>query len=177
MGVINTRKTSTLDEADEKEKERIEAATSEPLDKDELVEEPKEDKKNMEVVLDGPLGKVYTQALNLVYSNEGLAAMTGASKQDNSIFDEETPKPGETEQGNKLYVYCCDDNFDQDSLLDAVDNISKAKKEGGEVMVSMECRNPNSKIGLLHKFSTDVGAKIYFNRDSCISDIVRRVKV
>jgi hypothetical protein len=153
-------------------KEEKEAANSPILEnKDEAITEKEvegtDGYKNTDakIVLSGPLSKIYTKALNLVYANEdtGTELLT---------TDEELTE--DDDQNTNLYVYCCDDSLDSGDLVEATEKLSQAmnSKKYKSVILSLESNgNMNNRIGLLDSFASEVGVKVCFSRNRALEAI------
>ena len=114
------------------------------------------------IVLDGPLGHIYTKALNLIYANEGLNLMSESVLTD----DEETAA-----DGSSLYVYTVDgDNLDHSGLLEATNKLSNSRQQSK--LLVLEGISSNSKAGLLERYATGLGIKVYVSRESSLNAIV-----
>jgi hypothetical protein len=124
----------------------------------------KEQKKDINIVLDGPLSQIYTQALNSVYANENMTENIA------HIFNSENmSEVDETD----LYVYCCNsDDLEDGGLVNATNRISANLNSNRKTIVAIECnRVVTNKVGLLEDFSASVGAKVYLSRKSSLDGV------
>jgi len=122
------------------------------------------EKKEVKIVLSGPLSEIYTQALNAVYSKEDTSLMLAPP-----MITIKTAENKDKITDADLYVYCCDgDNI---NLPEDTDNIKDATNNNNSI-VAIECgSNINNKIGLLESFATTLGAKVCFSRKVAIEAI------
>jgi hypothetical protein len=168
MGVYNI----TLKSADVLDDKSSETITKTETTEANVVphDQASEKKEEKTIVLDGPLSHIYTQALNAVYATEAINMLT-----EMSINEDDTYGKKETnEKGKDLYVYCCDgDRLDSGELANVANKLRLAldTKHYKNVVVAVECTAVNNKIALLDNFTTDLGVKIMFNRNTAISKI------
>lgn len=124
------------------------------------------------VVMDGPLSKIYTEALNLALAKE--AASASGQTDIKVVFDEDIEAQNE-ENRKALYVYCCDgQDMDIDGTIDATDKLRIALDSGKykNVLVAMESkRGITTKAGLVDEFARKMGAQVVFSRNTALEAI------
>ena len=122
------------------------------------------------IVLDGPLSRIYTQALNMAYAKEDVGAMgqmlmmTGQGDTDE---EEEDPRD--------LYVYCCDgDELSEGKVTEAADKLRIAldSKKYKSVAVAIECKgHVSDQLASLDRLSSQMGAKVFYRRKTAMEAI------
>jgi hypothetical protein len=120
------------------------------------------------VVMNGPLSKIYSDALNLVYSKE--SAMTMINPEDMELMDEQAGS-GDSKD---LYIYTTDgDKLDGSEMVEAGDKLKVAldSKKYKNVLLVMESRTPSTKVALLHDLANSMGVKVVFNRNAAIENV------
>ena len=131
------------------------------------------------IVLDGPLGHIYTKALNMIYANESAEMDTKL------VFNEAIKEiQGDTEvnegDNNDLYVLCVDgDNLDADEMVRSSDKLRLALdcKKNKDMLLSIESNgNVNLNTSLLEEFSNKLGVRVCFNRKSALEAIFSALK-
>ena len=129
----------------------------------------KESSEKGNIVLDGPLSSVYTKALNMALSNEGMAATIFVNNEDTAkkkILEEET---------EGVYVYCCNgDDLAKDDVgkIDKRLHLALDSKRFKNRIVAIECNNViTDQIGLLNNISTLSGATVCFDRKTALNAI------
>lgn len=160
----------TIDKStsNEKQEQQIEGQTEQITESSNTTtnSDKEEDKKT--IVLDGPLSHIYTQALNMVYANEVVNMVTHMMMDQ----EEETDK---NPYGKDVYVYCCDgDKLTSDELVNTSNKLRIAldKKKYSKVLLSIECHGVvNSRIGLLHEYSTSLGIPVSYTQSGSMSNI------
>lgn len=131
------------------------------------------------VIMDGPLSKIYTQALNLVYAKEASAASGAAGQTDvKLVFDEDIEKA--TDYHDALYVYCCDaSSMDSNEAVKASDKLRLAldNKNIKKTYVVMEShRLVKPAAGLLEEMAVKLGIPVIFKRDIAIEAICDAIR-
>lgn len=123
-------------------------------------EVPKEEKT---IVLDGPLSRIYTQALNVAYAKEDVGAMGQIMMTMVNQGEEE-----EEEDERDLYVYCCDgDELDDGGVEEAEGKLRVALDSGKyrSAAVAIECHGRvTNQIAALEAIGCRLGARVYFRR-------------
>lgn len=115
------------------------------------------------VVLDGPLGHLYTKALNLAYAKEDTGTMSLA-------YQSYRSKVKETDDidSNGTYVYVADGSrLTQADVVGATSDIQMAVSSGifrHHILVLEHRDVPNPKAELLAQFANDVGMKVIQKR-------------
>ena len=154
-----------------------------PLD----TEQKQGDQENKEekfVILDGPLSKIYTAALNLVYANEGTSSMVSfLEAQHKSLTTAEDIEEDRLNSGNSVtedgtYVYCLDSaDLDGEGMILVTESLREAKKKYSKIVVAMENKqHVGSRAQLLMELCGDTGIDISFNRNSAINKIISSIK-
>lgn len=135
---------------------------------------PKTDKGDITVTLDGPLSKIYTQALNLTYATEDGSMMQPMVNIIETNKEEEADKNKQAADA-KLYAYCVDDkDINEGNLAETSDKLRVAldSKKYKEVMCVVECHGSvSSKVGLLDSFGTAIGVRVLLSRRSALEAI------
>jgi hypothetical protein len=121
----------------------------------------KDDEKEKTVVLDGPLGHVYTQALRIAFAREdvGTAMYLMSSKM----------REAEKQDKPDVYVYVTDDDGLEDGgLMLATECLSDAIRSGKykQVVLSMESSRVTSKMEALDALSRAMGVKVTLTKES-----------
>lgn len=130
---------------------------------------------NPTIILDGPLGRAYTQALNIVYAKEDTGTM--ALIIDATMAQDTSHKKSEGQQSKGVYVYATDgETLTAQDCLQA-SNWMTENKDKGELMISLEAyRNPSKHMGLLEEMAKSVGAKVFYSKESMINALNRKIK-
>lgn len=162
MSLINLNPPSS--EPEEKSIKDIEETNTElPVEE----QKPKEDDKV--IVMDGPLSKIYTQALNIAYAKE--AASASGQTDIKVVFPEEESK----ETKDSLYVYCCDaSDITNSDAIDGTDKLRLAldSKKYNQAIVVMECHDKVTQAaGLLEQYAVNNKIKVIFRRELAIEHI------
>lgn len=165
MSIINlTPEEGQPDATDASIKDAGQLTTQPP----EEVSDPKSEEKI--VVMDGPLSKIYTQALNLAYANE--AASASGQTDVKILFDDTIEENGEP--ARDLYVYCCDSaDIDNEDVIHGTDKLRLALDgRYKQALVVMESHHAIKPIaGLLEEYACNTGVKVVFTRDLAIETI------
>lgn len=125
------------------------------------------DSKNKTVVMTGPLSKIYSEALHLVYGKESI----------NMVDPDEIDGVGGTtygEEDKELYIYTTDgDKMDGSEMVDAGDKLRVAldSKKYKKVLLAVECKTPSRKVALLHEMATSMGIDVVFSRRTAIENM------
>jgi hypothetical protein len=133
------------------------------------------------VVLDGPLGRAYTQALNLVYANESTGTMVAIA---NAMRKHGDDKPA---KGTFVYAMTMDELEDHDGLGPAwewmqtfglVPDAKAMTKEGPKLIISLECidNRMSRKAGLVEELARSIGAEVVYTRDAAFRAISKSFK-
>lgn len=130
------------------------------VDKEETESSQQAENNPDKIVLDGPLSKIYTEALNKIYAKEDMAGMITTSAADDQPVDD-----------RDLYVYCCtSSDVDEDTEL-VTNKIVEASKHDQKV-IAIECDNYISqRMGMIESLSRDLGVKVYLTRRSALEAI------
>lgn len=144
------------------------------------VEEPPAANKEVsskEVKIEGPLSKVFTEALNIAYSKENVTENAGiiysTDVGEGSYAGNEMPDKG-------VYVYAIDgSNIDSDELINASNKIINAfnSRKFDQLIVSSECvKGISPRIKILQELCTSVGAECYVTRNSSIVKVINSLR-
>lgn len=117
------------------------------------------------VVMTGPLSKIYSEALNMVYSKE--SAMTHHANKLTAVDEDSNVQ-------SDAYVYITDgDNMDGEELVGASDKLKVAldSKKYKDVLLAVECNTVNNKAVLLYDMATSMGAKVVFTKGTGLEKI------
>lgn len=136
-------------------------------------------KKEAVVVMDGPLGHIYTQALNLALAKEDTGTMFSIVRkigeagrvQATADFDPALVTADGT------YVYAVDDkNLEEKGLVPSIECLRQAVKCGKykQVVLAIESHNITNKLQLLDETSRHLGVKVCFTRDSVVNTLKGR---
>lgn len=118
------------------------------------------------VVMQGPLGKIYTDALNLVYAQESQANDAVVVANELGELEEEAPD---------MFVYVTDSDYlsnadiskEYGKLRLALDS----KKFGKSVMVLESLGKINNKLVLLDVFARSKGMRVVYSRKTALEVI------
>jgi hypothetical protein len=124
--------------------------------------------KGKNVVMTGPLSKIYSEALNLAYGKESVMNML--NPEDMELMDEQAGTADEKD----LYVYTTDGSkMDGQEMVQASDKLRLAldSKKYKKVILAVECVTPTRKVALLHDMATSMGIDVVFNRKAAIESM------
>ena len=146
--------------------------------------------KTVEIVVNGPLGHVYTQALNLLLSKEDMAAGGGLEMAMSPEESAEFVHSGDHYEGSfssdsdddaKAYVYVTDaTKVDLDELNKALDDMDKYLKQNpdGSVVLGMEnALSGTVAAGRLMRMVELKSKSIYCSRKSTLAAVAGILKV
>lgn len=182
MGILNLSSDANRDapqdkpstqndtDKDSTESDQVEVTSGASVD-----EAQEETAKSRVVIMDGPLSRVYTEALNMAYAKEDTGTMAmkivrheqreGASLQlDPALVDE-----------HGTYVYAIDDrSLDKEGLVPVLETLRTAVKSGkySQVVLALEARTVSSKMQLLDEASTLMGVKVRVSRSSAVRTVL-----
>lgn len=129
------------------------------------------------IVLDGPLSRIYTEALNLAYANEGMSLTAAVAYQMQLAGD---IKGDDVAEDDSSYVYCIHgDDLDMNTLNKGMESIRVASKSGKfkKMMLAVESgRVVTSKMQLLCEMAGVMGVKVYLSRDRALEGMVGALK-
>lgn len=160
MSIINL----TPEEKDTSLSDTQEISTELPVEDSSEPSEPTE----KTVVMDGPLSKIYTQALNLVYAHE--AASASGQTDIKVLFNEQT----EEESVKDLYVYCCDGSeLDSEDVIEGTNKLRLALDgRYKNTLVVMESHAAIKPIaGLFEQYAATSGIRVIFQRENALEAI------
>ena len=127
---------------------------------------------NKVVVMDGPLSRVYTEALNLAYAKEAASA---SGQTDIKILFDEDIEAQDEENRKALYVYCCDgEQLDMSDTVQATDKLRLALDSGKykKVLMAMEAsKGISNSAGLLDEYARRNGVQVLFKRSTALESI------
>lgn len=127
------------------------------------------------VVLDGPLGRIYTQALNLAYAKEDTGTMA-------MIIDAANRERQEKESTNPdhgVYVYATDtDHLDNRELVEITNWMTTNQKNDQPMVISLESvgNKISNKSGLLEEMAKAHGVTVHYSRNSAMKAIRSQMK-
>lgn len=123
---------------------------------------------NPTVILDGPLSRIYTQALNLVLANEDTSTML-------SIIEAEGRNRPDFQENNAqraTYVYADSaDALNTEGCVAIVDFISKHKDKGNIVLSLESLGSPSRHMSLVEQTAKENGVKIHYSRGRALEAI------
>lgn len=147
--------------------------------------------KTVEIVVNGPLGHVYTQALNLLLSKEDMAAGGGLemamSPDESAMFVhsgdhyEGSFSSDEIEDDSKAYVYVTDaSRVDMDELNRALDDMDKYLEQNptGSLVLGLEnALSSTVAASRLMRMVELKSKKVYCSRSSTLNALKGIIKV
>lgn len=132
------------------------------------------------VVMDGPLGHIYTQALNLAFAKEDTGTMFSVlmknMKEHGHADATNNPEPALVDE-NGTYVYAIGDKeLDSVGLVTSLETIREAVKSGKykKVLLAMESSHVSSKMQLLDQASREMGVTVCLTRSRLIDTVMGR---
>lgn len=143
-----------------------------------------EELKNKKLVLmDGPLSKIYTEALNIVFEKENVNKEVNISKEssaiDSALATEYVSNREELPKG-MLYVYATDDKDLEKDVKGSISNISKLlnnKPKDSDLYVSVESKKSlNEHVVRFSNYCAVRKCKLFTTRDGCLRSIISKVK-
>ena len=124
--------------------------------------------KAQDIVIQGPLSHVYTQALNLILAKESMGSISQIGAR---VIDKQ--EDGEKPKG--VYVYVADaKDLQQNDVTSIFSEICAYKEENPDnhVVLGLESVDGFSNAAsLLSRTMSDMGVKVYLKRESCIGAI------
>lgn len=143
--------------------------------KTEKLEKEEKPSKNVEIVLTGPLGHIYTQALNALLSKEDAGTML-------KVFDEYESNDENSDENDyddsKSYVYVADGSkLQQPDIVDAYNHILNFKNTypKARIIVGLESEKGFSRASnTFDRCLTEMGVKVYYKRSS-ITDAISSI--
>lgn len=153
-----------------------------PADNQDVKDKLETPDKKVEVVMDGPLSQVYTQALNIAYANEGTDDMiVGVSNKSDSDADSgyvngsgtDVDRPIESED---VYAYVTDARTVEDEgNHDAIRAICKqGNTDGCKKILVIECHGKiGTQVGLLDNMASSLGIETHYSRKTGLEAIKR----
>ena len=134
--------------------------------------------KNPVVVLDGPLGRAYTEALNLAYAKEdtGTIALIAGAYDQQKKQQEDNANSGELKG---TYVYAVGgDTLNQRECVDTTNWLTRVAAAGHQdIVVSLEThRSVSPKSAQIEEFAKSVGAKVVYSRSALMKHLASRPK-
>jgi hypothetical protein len=174
MTIFNVTPDSTANGADTKPASAATGPSGEPLttiNSDGTPINPEKKEEPM-VVLDGPLGRIYTQALNLAYANEDTGTMA-------AIIHATGKKRDDAENQRGTYVYALNmDDLDAKQLMAATDWIVSHKKvQDTEMIIALENHgNISPRADIVEQMARAHGAKVVYSRKSAMEAIDKSIR-
>lgn len=126
------------------------------------------DTKEKEVVLDGPLSKIYTDSLNLVYAQEENMGSLLEAKSWLGVDHASDDNP------EKYYIYVADgddDDIDTDEVEDTL-RLALDSKEYNKVSLVIEHTDVTSSVLELDKIATKLSIETIFNSENVYKSII-----
>lgn len=128
--------------------------------------------KNPMIVIDGPLGRAYTQALNLAYAKEdtGTIAMI-AGTMDKQIEDQKNAL-GQTKEGTYVYVLDGGD-ISQKQCVETTNWLFQQQAAGHkDIVISLEGHMVISpRASQIENIAKSTGAKVVYNKKSLMKHV------
>jgi hypothetical protein len=126
------------------------------------------------IVLDGPLSKIYSDALNLTYSKESMMTM---SLPDGGEDDGYAVSDADIDVSNKgLYVYSMDgEEMDNGDVVEVSDKLRIAldSKKYSKVILACESKTWNKNTLLLASLADSMGVQVFMKRKRFLEDGLR----
>ena len=152
-----------------------------------------EDRRKREVILmDGPLSRIYTEALNMVYVKPFNKQVEEIERkklsQDSYITDgmqelqlKQMSDCNKDEDIVNLYVYTSDNEKVTNNLTNSIQDITnlskRSNRDGVDLYVSVECRGNMSKETLSFiNYCNSKNCKLFTNKDNCLRTIISNFK-
>ena len=141
------------------------------------VSDDSSEKRDKEIVLDGPLSSIYTKALNIMYAQESITA--------NEIIEATTffnlTDLDLSDNKEKYYIYVSDDEkIDKDKFELMKDRLTVAlsSDQFKSINVCLEINN-NSNISMeavkIRDFCKNKGIKLFYARQVCLETFTRQI--
>ena len=137
-----------------------------------------QDPEKATVVMDGPLGHIYTQALNLAFAKEDTSTMFSVLMkkiQEHGRADAtKNPDPALVDE-NGTYVYAIGEKeLDDVGLVTSLETIREAVKCGKykKVVLAMEGASVSSKMQLLDQASREMGVTVCLTQNRLIQTVM-----
>lgn len=131
------------------------------------------EKQEPTIVLDGPLSRIYTQSLNLIYAKEDTGTMA-------MIIDASQRERDKQDDPNGVYVYASDsDKLDVAELTKMQNWMQENQKAANKNMViSLETSSNrvSPKSGLLEEMAKAYGVTVHYSRKSAMAAIQSKMK-
>lgn len=125
-----------------------------------------ENKPELMVEVDGPVGRIYTDALNKILATEGYAAMIPASWNDK--LESKEVQPVET-PSRTMKVWCWDkDHLNHEDIVRITNDV--VRHPNRNYVIAIEHHGViTEKIALLDQTCRDLGLKLHLSMDSAIN--------
>lgn len=171
MGIFNlskveaTKQEEVKQEETQTQQEQVSQLQSGEIPASAIPEKKEETPKPVEIVLTGPLGHIYTQALNVLLAKEDATSML-------KVYDEyeREEEDEEEEEGERSYVYVANgQHLSQAEVVDAYNDIVGFRNDhpNGKVIVGLESEKgfSNAANGF-DRCLTEMGIRTYYKRKS-----------
>jgi hypothetical protein len=137
------------------------------------VEENKTTSTVKTVVLNGPLSKIYSDALNLTYSKESVMTMIPTTGDGDGVYMETDDIDV---KGKGLYVYTMNgDEMDNGDVTEVSDKLRIAldSKKYDKVVLACESTTWNKNTLLLASLADSMGVQVFMKRNRFLEDGLR----
>lgn len=140
--------------------------------------------KKVNIVLDGPLSQIYTQALNVAYANEGTDDMianviSSVSNDSGYAYVDKRADDDRPIESEDVYVYATSNEaLEEHGCNSAIGHITKiAKKQGKRAVLVIEHHGKvGGTMGLLDAYANDIGMTVCYSRSAAIEAVQRFTK-
>ena len=131
------------------------------------------------VIIDGPLGHIYTQALNMVYAHDKVAT-EGIAMMFDALVIKQGPDSSEVkEEDDAAYLYCIGDGYlTGGGLLDAAETIRVAteSKKYKKMIVSIESGDViQARTQLLGELCEAMGVQVCLTRNKAVRTVLNNL--
>lgn len=161
---INDRKETIADKAEKEAPIEAEAAAAK-----------KEEEQEKQIVVDGPLSSIYTQALNIAYAKESAADGSVVGSFDSSVVVDDASLTDPD-----LYVYVTSsDEINREGANKSFDelNIALDKYKDSKMMVVIESgKATTSSVAALEEYVVGRKIKTSYSRSIAVSKILSAIK-
>lgn len=161
----NVDRSPTLESSTEIEQNRQNAPVAEAPESIPAAQEVSEATgEELMIKVDGPVGRVFTDALNKVLANESYMATSPL------LFES-----GEKEEGVALQVYAWQaDQINTEDVVEITNDISR--HDNRDYVIAIEGRFVTPAIALLDNLSSLKNVKVVYSQEKAIDEVLKRVK-
>lgn len=125
--------------------------------------------KDTMIKIDGPVGRIFTDALNKVLAQESYVTMLPA------ILDDQLVDDPITSADPSLQVYCwTGDALGTQDVVKITNDI--AKHQDREYVIAVESAKPTAALGILSSLDKLKNVKVCFSREAAMSAVLAKVK-